>query len=266
MAAPRLPLAVTAILLTASPAYAQPAAVGSDWSLRLGGAALVAPSYEGSDSVAVRPVPLVDFTWRDVVFLDSRRGIGANLVTLGDPEGLGSLTAGPLATWRFARKEGDDDDLRGLGDVKGGADVGAFARYSRGRIDLNLTAKRNVSDADLGGTVELGARYRLPPIGRTLVSFGPSATWADGDYMKSYFGVSADRVQASGLAAYAPSAGVKDVGVGALAIHPFGGNWALSAFGGYTRLVGDAADSPLVKQRGTANQVSIGLGLSYKFR
>jgi outer membrane scaffolding protein for murein synthesis (MipA/OmpV family) len=267
MAATRLPLAILVNLaLATAPVLAQSDASTGDWSLRLGGAALVVPSYEGSDSAAVRPVPLVDLQWRDLVFLDSRRGLGANLIRVDDPRGRGSLKIGPFANWRFARKEGDDDDLRGLGDVKGGVDVGAFAQYSLGRIDLNLTGKRNASDRDLGGTVEFGARYRLAPIGRTMVSFGPSVTWADSDYMKSYFGVAADKVLASGLAAYVPSAGVKDVGIGVLAVHPFAGNWALSGFGGYTRLVGDAADSPLVKQRGSANQLSFGLGLSYKFR
>ncbi len=257
-------LSLTVVLLTPAVSLAQPAEPKGDWSLRLGGAALIAPSYEGSDSLAVRAVPLVDLNWRDTVFLDTRRGLGANVFKMTDPQGRGALKIGPFVNWRFEREESDDDDLRGLGDVKGGIDAGAFANYTFGRLEFDLSGKRNVSETDLGGTVELGMRYRLAPIGRTMVSFGPRATWADGDYMRSYFGVPAAKASAAGLAAYTPSSGIKDAGVGAVLVHPFGTGWALTGFGGYTRLVGDAADSPLVKQRGTPNQFSIGFGISYK--
>ena len=255
---------LTVFLLAPVAALAQPAEPKGDWSLRIGGAALMAPSYEGSDRFKARPLPLVDLNWRDTVFLDTRRGLGANVFKMTDPQGRGALKIGPFVNWRFARKESDDDDLRGVGNVKGGIDAGAFANYTFGRLEFDLAGKRNLSESDLGGTVEAGLRYRLAPIGRTMASFGPRATWADGDFMKTYFGVPAAKASAAGLAAYTPSSGIKDVGIGAAVIHPLGGNWALTGFGGYSRLVGDAADSPLVKQRGTPNQFSIGFGISYK--
>ena len=34
---------------------------------------------------------------------------------------------------------------------------------------------------------------------------------------------------------------------------------------GYRRLVGDAADSPIVKRAGSENQFTAGLGLTYRF-
>ena len=261
----RLALVFAATLALSGPALAQSGSGRSDSSLRVGGAGIVTPTYEGSDSFTLRPVPLVEFTWRDFVFFDTRRGLGANLVTFGDPASTGTLRVGPVASWRFGRDESESDALRGLGDIDGTLDVGVFARYTRGPVDVGLTGKRSVSDSDLGGTVELSARYRVEPVGRTRISFGPTATWADSDYMQTYFGVRADRAAAARLAAYKPSAGLKDVGFGVQAIHPFSGNWALSAFGGYTRMVGDAADSPIVKDRGTADQFSVGLGLSYRF-
>ena len=264
MLASRTCILSAAFVVLASPVVAQSTGAKGDWSLRLGGAALVAPTYEGSDSVAVRPLPLIELSWRDTIFLDTRRGLGANLLNFGDRNESGAWKIGPIANWRFARNEDDDDDLRGLGDLKGGIDVGAFVQYSLGQFDFNVVGKRNVSESDLGGTVELGASYRLAPIGKVLVSLGPSATWADGDYMKSYFGVAADRVRASGLSSYEPSAGVKDIGFGVSAMYPIGPNWAVSTFGNFKRLLGDAADSPLVKDRGSENQLSFGLAVSYK--
>jgi outer membrane scaffolding protein for murein synthesis (MipA/OmpV family) len=35
--------------------------------------------------------------------------------------------------------------------------------------------------------------------------------------------------------------------------------------GGYSRLIGDAADTPFTAQRGDANQVLLGLGAAYTF-
>lgn len=42
-------------------------------------------------------------------------------------------------------------------------------------------------------------------------------------------------------------------------------NWGLTGRLGYKRLLGDAADSPLVEDRGSADQLSTGLFVNYKF-
>lgn len=258
-------IAAAFLAAAALPAFAQaPAEPRGDWRVNLGAIGFATPSYEGSNSYKARALPLVDIEWRDTVFLSAERGLGANLVTLRDPAGRGAFRAGPFVNYRFSRDQGDDDDLRGMGDVKDGVDLGAFASYEFGALALRVAGRQNVSHSELGGTVDVGLRYRLPPIGRTTIGFGPSATWADSDFMKSYFGVTAAQATASGMRAYAPSSGFKDVGVAANAVHPLGGNWALTGFGGYKRLIGDAADSPLVKDRGTPNQFRVGFGVSYR--
>ena len=45
-------------------------------------------------------------------------------------------------------------------------------------------------------------------------------------------------------------------------IYPFAGNWAVNAQVGYSRLSGDAKDSPIVRDAG---RFSGGLFLSYRF-
>lgn len=256
---------VLVLSLASLPALAQaPEAPRGDWRVSVGGMGFLAPSYEGSDRMKARALPMVDIDWRETVFLDTRRGLGANLLTLRDPQGRGAFRAGPLVNWRFERDADDDSDLRGLGDVKGGADLGAFASYEFGAFGLNLLGRKNVSHSELGSTIEVSARYRMRLGTGTMLNLGPSATWADSDYMRSYFGVTAAQSRASGLAAYAPSSGFKDVGVNGGAVHPLGGGWALVGALGYARLIGDAADAPLVKQRGSANQFRVGLGVSYR--
>lgn len=239
-------------------------AVRGDWRVSIGGMGMAAPSYEGSDRTKLRALPMVEVDWRDTVFLDTRRGLGANVLTLRDPNGRGAFRAGPLVNWRFSRDQDDDSDLRGLGDVKGGVDLGAFAAYEFGPFGLNVTGRKNVSHSNLGSTIDVRGLYRLRLDGGTTLGFGPTATWADSDYMRSYFGVTAAQAAASGLRAYTPSSGFKDVGVSAMAVHPLGRGWSVVGNGGYSRLVGDAADSSLVKQRGSANQFRVGLGVTYR--
>jgi MipA family protein len=82
--------------------------------------------------------------------------------------------------------------------------------------------------------------------------------------MQTYFGVSAAQAAASlaHLPQFDPSAGFKDVSLGATAAVELDPRWTLYLTGRYTRLIGDAADSPVIE---TENGFFGGAGLSYKF-
>ena len=62
MAASPTAFLVASALMLASRALAEWGGSKGDWRLRLGGAALIAPSYEGSDSIVVRPIELMATT------------------------------------------------------------------------------------------------------------------------------------------------------------------------------------------------------------
>jgi len=88
------------------------------------------------------------------------------------------------------------------------------------------------------------------------------ASWADDDYMDAFFSVTPAQSLASLHAPYDASAGIKDVHVGLAADVPLGQDWSLKLLGQYTRLVGDAADSPVIE---TEDQFYGGVGLTYRF-
>ena len=92
---------------------------------------------------------------------------------------------------------------------------------------------------------------------------GPFATVASADYMGSYFGVSAQDSVNTGFRvdAFDPDGGFKSVGVKGLARYQFRPTWFLDAKASYSKLVGDAADSPIVKF-GTEDQFTFGLSVS----
>ena len=70
---------------------------------------------------------------------------------------------------------------------------------------------------------------------------------------------------ATGLPEYRPGGGIHSVGVASGASYQLSNRWGLFGFARYERLVGDAAKSPIVREYGSRNQVSAGIGVNYTF-
>ena len=84
-------------------------------------------------------------------------------------------------------------------------------------------------------------------------------------FRESVLRIRSSQVAASGLAAYDPSGGIHSVGAGAAITWQINEKIETSAFAEYKRLVGSAADSSLVKQRGDRDQFMIGVAATYRF-
>jgi outer membrane scaffolding protein for murein synthesis (MipA/OmpV family) len=234
---------------------------GSQW--QVGGVVFVTPKFEGAKSYEavgfpfVAPAGLGD---DGVVQIK-----GADNVRFRVLQAYG-FEAGPLLGWRFGRDEDDSDRLRvlnnGLGDIDGGLVAGGYAGYRAGPVLFSVSYHHQVTGDDTGGVVRLGLDHtaRLTNTVRLTSSIG--AAWASDDYMTSYFGVSAPVAALTGLPAYRPDAGFKDVSAGLTAFIDLDRRWTLLLTGRYTHLIGDAADSPIVESE---SQFFGGVGLSYKF-
>lgn len=98
---------------------------------------------------------------------------------------------------------------------------------------------------------------------RWLFSLGPRVTWSNSRYQDAWFGITPETSIATGLPAYDPGGGVQAVGATASFLTELGPNWGINTYVKYDRLIGDAADSPLVQIHGSRDQFSGGLALSY---
>lgn len=266
----RMVAAMSALLSLscATGAHAQMQRPDDGWYVRLGTFGFVMPEYEGSDHYKVRPVPDVEITYDDRFFL-SREGLGANLLTTDN------LTVGAALAFDGGRKSSKDKALFGYRDVGDTAIGRVFAEYTIDRLMLSADVATDLlGDGHKGTEATLSATWAFNPVGRTMVLFGPSLTWASDDYMHSYFSTTVDRLAPAGptqlvrpgsRAGYKAEAGFKNAGLTAIAIHPLNDNWSVTGFAGYSRLLGDAADSPFVKDNGSRDQFMGGLGLSYTF-
>ena len=164
-----------------------------------------------------------------------------------------------------ARDDGDSSDLAGLDEVRFGIEVGGFAEFYptdwlrvRGEVRRGFNAHEGVV-----GDVAVDAFADITP--EVRVSGGPRVSFASADYFDAYYGVSAAESAASGLSPYAPGSGMKSVGVGGAIDWKTTEKLTTSLFAEYARLTGPAADSSLVKERGSPNQYMLGVSATYEF-
>lgn len=269
-------LGLIAVAAVAEPALAQESPrgrpVNEGWGLSLGAGTLVSPTYEGDDSYRVSILPSIQLSYGDEFFASVENGVGYRVIN--SP----TLRAGPIGRIKFSRDEdgdgpfgvaGDDtDDLRGLGEIDTTFEVGGFIEYDVGPVTLGAEARKAVSGHD-GSVLELDAKWS-----GTDFTFGPPVIWSagprlkivDDTYNQAYFGVTATQSLASGLPQFDAGGGLYSYGVGATAIIPLDrdSTWTAVVFAGYDRLTGDAADNPLVQLRGSEDQASLGVFLSYR--
>jgi MipA family protein len=145
--------------------------------------------------------------------------------------------------------------------VIGGYD---FLADPRQQLAVQVEARQDVAN-DNGALVTLRGVYGTPLSESWRIDTSVEGTWASEDYMSSYFGIDAADSARSGLDQHNADAGFESVGFGGSLTYSFSERWSLSGLASYTRLLGDAADSPIVKDQGDKNQLFGGALVSYRF-
>ena len=215
------------------------------------------PSFPGSDGHSVRP--LVDFS--------SARGdapfaFEAPDESFGFPVvDLGGVQFGTALGVEGGRKF----DGVALGETDTAFELGGFAQLAilpelRARVEVRRGLgghKAWVGTAGLDLIARSGDRH--------VFSIGPRARFAVARYQRAYFGVTPGEAAATGLSAYRPGGGIHAVGATVGYLAQVTDRWGIYSYAKYDRLIGDAADSPVVRQLGSRDQFSGGLGLSYTF-
>ncbi len=266
MTKPKLPLRLAALtgaavlaICVATPAFAQDEAPRGR-IVTLGIGAQTYPQYPGGDSYGIAPLPIVNLRrpGEPIAFNSADDGAGFGLLRYESV-----INFGPAV--RFQNKREEQDVGAPVGDVGFTVEVGGFVQLMPSRnFRLRAELRRGINGhkAWIGS---LGADFILRDEENYIFSFGPRVRWADNRYNDRYFGVTPAVAGATGLAALDPDGGVYAVGGIANLTHRLGRNWGLQAYAGYDRLVGDAADSPIVRAFGSRDQFSGGGGLWIEF-
>ncbi|WP_166038563.1 MipA/OmpV family protein [Sphingosinicella sp. YJ22] len=245
--------------LAASPALAQddeePPRI-----LSIGGGGQLLPKYPGADDYGLGPL---------VTGFVRREGAPIPFRTPDDGFGIGLLGRdsvvdfGPLLQFQSERDE--DDVGAAVGDVDFTVEAGAFVNINISpAFRIRLEGQKGLGGHDgLVGTV--AADFALRGGNDTLFTIGPRLRLNDDDYAQAYFGVTPAVAAATGLPVYDPDGGIRAVGAVAGITHQLSRSFGIYGYAGYDRLVGDAADSPIVRNFGSRDQFSAGVALFVSF-
>jgi outer membrane scaffolding protein for murein synthesis (MipA/OmpV family) len=243
-----------------------------EWTVGAGVAAV--PDYEGSDDYRAVPVPLVaanDLYHPETFVIWRSNQIWSNLLPNDN------LRVGPYLEYipvRVNVKNNKVDDMKNNGDsvLMLGARFGYEAHLSGQRGEGNLqslgfyvTPRFDVLNNN-GALVTFGPVYTgAYNAGQWSVEARLEGTWASDDYMENAFGVTSADAQRTGFEKFTASADFKNLSTFVQTAYRLTDHWRLTGAVGYSRLFGDAKDSPIVDDVGSANQFLVGLGAAYKF-
>jgi outer membrane protein len=232
-----------------------------DWSVTIGAEGRVAPVFHGAKRDVLFPYPLFGIRrfGTPESFRGPRDGFGIGLFEES------RFQLGPVGEFVWWRRERADTALQGLGNVPWAVEAGIFAEYwwvpwlrTRAEVRQGFNGHHGlVSDIFVDAVVPAGTQW--------TISGGPRVTLASTPAISPYFSIDAAQSAASGLPLFDAKGGVRSIGAGTQARYLWTPQWATHAFVEYERLTGDAAVSPLVVQRGSANQLTIGFGVTRSF-
>ena len=249
--------AVAAITLPASEAIAQP---DGSYRVRVGLGAQILPDFPGADDTEIAPYPAFSFAKGDEPFAAGAPDDSFDLRLISS----GGFAAGPVA--KIASGRNDSDVGAPVGDVSTTIEAGAFVQQSLGEsFRLRGEIRRGIGGHD-GFIGSAGADYMTRDGDNYVFSIGPRVIFSDSRYQRAYFGVSPEAALASGLPVYRPDGGLHAVGLIGGADFALGGGWGIFGYARYERLMGDAKKSPIVREFGSPNQFSAGIGLNRTFR
>ena len=249
-------IAAAALCPAWSAAFAQG---GDDLRVRVGLGAQVSPEFVGADDSAIGPLLDLDFARgsNEFAFEAPDYSFGIPVVSTG------VFSFGPAANFESKRKESDVGAA--VGKVSTTLEVGGFAEYQAGKsFRLRGDLRKGLGGHD-GVVGSFGADYIQRDGDRYVFSVGPRVLVSNARFQRAYFGVDAPAALATGLPVYQPSGGIYAVAATSGLSYQFNDRFGLFGYARYERLVGDAAKSPIIRELGSRNQLSGGLGLSYTF-
>ena len=228
----------------------QPAAWDIDqqpatWDINLAVGAAMQPTFHGSDRYRATPIPLVIIRWRDTVSLgqdglslywhDGNFRIGGGVSYDGgrlDHESSGILNSG-------------DNRLKGLGDVDASVGLRGFVSYKMGPVYLDTSLTKYLGSQNKGILVNFGASAPLALSKQFIVQPHIRMTWADDNYMQTFFGISPLQASQSIFPQFNTAAGLADIDGGLTVVYRLNDHWFIGADASATRYLDQAARSPI---------------------
>ena len=241
------------LLLVASPVWALDGLVG------LG--AGVTPDYEGSDDTTGVPMFMFQHNYDSGRFV---KLMGPNLKVnlLADKQ----FSLGPVLNYRSEPDDVDNNQVDRMDKIDAAFEAGVFGGVNIDNLLFGLELLADVSDEHDGFLAQVNAGYRWKAMPDLTLTPGVFVTYADSDYMDTYFSIDASNRGGSGLPNYSADSGFKDVGINLVAHYTPWEKWGIMGLFSYKALLNDAKDSPIVDDEGNDKQFTVGLMATYRWK
>jgi len=241
-----------------------------------------APRYEGTGSRKVSALPVLQVQWSNGLFLS---GMSAGMHLSDTP----TLEYGPLLAVLPGRDEAGrgngldgvgvvnyvaspiekaarlhDGPLSGLDEIDARLQGGAFVNYYlTPQWRLTGTALVGSGKDHDGARLDLGVQRLAAVIGaRHRVSLAAGVTVVNRKDNQTWFGVTPEEALRSRFGAYRPGGGLQDAHVGVRWHWAWTPSWMLTTNLQAKRLLGSAADSPLVER---PTNLTVSTAIAYRF-
>jgi outer membrane protein len=251
-----------------------PEEISNKETITIGAGVAFIPDYEGSDDYRVIPAGAIRGKMNGISFSTHGTYLYVDVVP---QSGKFGFDAGPIAGFRFDdRRHTDDSIVRLMVKRKTAIELGGFVGVSfRGvtnpydTLSLHLDVVHDVGNAHKSTVFSPSLDFSSPLSRRTYASISTGMEFVTHKYANYYFGVSpADRLATGNqLPLYDPHGGLKNWKVSLLVDQSLTGDLlhgiSLFGLGQYSRLMNDFRRSPIVSERGSANQWLGAVGLAY---
>lgn len=237
------PLALAALTVASLATGAAAQSLGDIRSLSFdaGIGATFGPDYMGADDYGTSP-------W--IILRNGRINDST-----GEKQGFSIL---PSLDYQSKRKADDHEDLAGMDDVDAAGELGVRLNYVMGDV-TGYGAVRKGFGGHHGVTGELGAKLRHQPQDKLTLISSAELRFGNGEFTDTYFGVSDDESLDSGYRPYDAGGGIYAARLTVEARYEFLPDTLLMGRFTYSRMLGDAADSPVVHER---NQPAFSVGVA----
>ncbi len=277
----RIALSLAATLFVAAPAFAQtrtaelPDPNDQSDTFTIGAGAAYIPDYEGSDDYRIVPAAAIRGRVSGISFYTRATYLYVDFVPRGD--GALEFDVGPIAGVRLNRTgKIKDDAVDALPELDTAIELGGFAGFTYhgltnpyDALSFRVDVVKDVGGAHESTLITPTIDFGTPLSKQLYVGATLSAEWAGNGYADYYYSIDPAGSLASGLPVYEADGGFKSWRLGLLANQSLTGDLtrglSLFATGGYTKLSGDFADSPIVDDRGSSSQWFGAIGLAYTF-
>lgn len=225
-----------------------------------GAGAYVSPNYTGDDNYRVRALPFARVSYGDNFWASVPEGLNYRVY---DKNGW-TVTAKAEVAFRrdedgdsfFAVTGSGTDDLIGLGNIGTSVEVGAGVSYGTGPVSVGGSLRQGIGGhGAIIGDASVSYRHIFKAGNTPIAVFlTPNIKFGAADLTQTYYGITPEQSAGSGLPSFKTDGGIYSVGLNTLAFVPTSEKSAFMLYGSVRELTGDAADSPLILERGDSTQ------------